>query len=112
MARFRYIGNRLFLRLDPTLLITTNGRRAVFGEKEGTIITRLTYHRYNASYLNSLLFWISRFAEGKDSFSLAQGKIVVSAKPVESKINIGILSDRPVAEPPTEIPVEIEEDSP
>jgi hypothetical protein len=112
MARFRYIGNRLFLRLDPTLLITTDGRRAVFGEKEGTIITRLTYHRYNASYLNSLLFWISRFAEGKDSFSLAQGKIVVSAKPVESKINIGILSDRPVAEPPTEIPVEIEEDSP
>lgn len=111
IARFRYLGNRIFLRLDPTLIITANGRKAIFGAKEGTIITRLTYHRYNASFLNSLLFWISRFSEGKDIITLAQGKITVSARPVESTINIGILSDRPVAEPPHEIPVEIKEDT-
>jgi len=111
IARFRYLGYRLFLRLEPTLIITINGRKAIFGPKEGTIITRLTYHRYNASYLNSLLFWISQFAEGKDTITLAQGKFLVSARSVESKINVGILSDRPAKEPLEEIPVEIEEDS-
>jgi hypothetical protein len=82
----------------------------LFGAKEGTIITRLTYNRYNSSYLNSLLFWISRFARGRENIELARGKIIVSARPAESRINVGIVYDRPTAEPVWESPeVEIAE---
>jgi len=94
-AKFMYLGQRLFLRLVPTLVITDNGRDVI---TEGTIITRLIYNRYNSSYFNSLLFWISRFAEEKENIGLAGGKILVSAKPAESRVNAGILFDRPTAE--------------
>ncbi len=104
IGRFRYLGSKLLLRLTPTMQLTSDGRWAVFGPTEGTVITRLLYNRYNSSYLNSLLFWASKLAEGRASISLAQGKIHVFAKPVESKIDVGILSDRPTAEPIQEIP--------
>jgi hypothetical protein len=107
-ARFTYLGQRLFLRLVPTLVITNDGKEVI---TEGTIITRLIYNRYNSSYFNSLLFWISRFAEDKENVALAQGKILVSAKPAESKVNVGILFDRPTAELVEEVPnVEILEE--
>jgi len=104
VAPFTRIGDRLFLKLIPTIQLTNNGRKAVFGPREGTVITRLTYNRYNSSYLNQILFWISRLADAKQSIELAQGKILVSAKPVESPISVGILFDRPTAEPVQEIP--------
>jgi hypothetical protein len=94
-ARFTFLGGKLFLRLIPTLLITENGFDVV---QEGTIVTRLVYNRYNASYFNSLLFWVSRFAEEKENITIAEGEITISSKPVESKINVGIIFDRPAAE--------------
>jgi hypothetical protein len=103
-ANFTYLGNRLFLELSPTIQLTENGREAIFGEREGTVITRLTYNRYNSTYLNNILFWISRFAEGKDRVELAQGRVLVNAKPVESKLSVGILFDRPSGEPVQEMP--------
>jgi len=111
IARFTYLGGKLFMRLEPTLLITDDGHMAIFGSKEGTIITRLIYNKYNSSYLNSLLFWISKFAEGKENFFLAQGKIEVSAKPSTTDVTMGILSDKPTAELMQEVPdIQLEED--
>ncbi len=103
-ANFAYLGSRLFLELSPTIQLSEDGRRAIFGEREGTVITRLTYNRYNSSYLNNILFWISRFAQGREGVGLAHGKVLVSAKPVESKLSVGILFDRPSAEPVQEVP--------
>jgi hypothetical protein len=104
IAPFAYIGNRLYLKLMPTIQLTNNGREAVFGPREGTVITRLMYNRYNSSYLNQIFFWISKMADGKDNIELAQGTVLVLARPVESRINVGILYDRPTAEPVQEIP--------
>jgi hypothetical protein len=111
IARFTCLDNRLVLRLSPTLQITYNGREALFGPKEGTVITRLTYNRYNAAYLNSLLFWIFKLSEGKENIALAKGRVLVSSKLVESRINAGIMFDRPAAEPVQETPeIEIGEE--
>ena len=110
-AVFTYLGNEMCLRLNPTIQLTSNGRKAVFGSREGTVITRLKYRWYNATYLTQLLFWIWRLAEGKDSFSLAQGRVVVSAKPIVAGIGVGILHDRPMSEPLQMVPeVELEEE--
>jgi hypothetical protein len=80
-------------------MLTNDGWKPTFGPKEGTVITRLTYNRYNDSYLNNLLFWISRFSEGKEEISLSNGQLIISAKLLDTKINVGILHDRPTAEP-------------
>ncbi len=104
IAHFVSLEDRLFLALNPTIQLTNDGMRAIFGQDEGTVITRLTYNRYNSSYLNSLLFWISKLAGGQDAISLAQGGVKVSTKTMESRIGVGIMSDRPAAEPTFEIP--------
>ena len=98
-ANFIYLGKDLLLQVNPTVQLTSDGRNAVFGSREGTVITRLVYNWYNATYLNQMLFWIWRLAEGKDAFSLAQGRVVVSAQPVQAGIGVGILHDRPTSEP-------------
>lgn len=110
IARLATFGERMFLRLSPTIQLTEDGREAIFGPKEGTVITRLTYNRYNSSYLNSLLFWISRLADGKGTISLANGAVKVFTRPVETMADVGIIFDRPVSEPIQEAPeIQIEE---
>ena len=70
-------------------------------------MTRLSFEAHEL--LAHRLFWISIFTNNKAELLLAQGKVAVSDKPVESRVGIGILADRPVAEPLQEIPhIEIE----
>ncbi len=112
VARFTQLDDRLYLMLTPTLQLTEDGHHAIFGQREGTVITRLTYNRYNSSYLNSLLFWIFKLAKGLESIPLAGGKVLVSAEPAVSKLPVGILSDRPASEVMEETPeIEIEEET-
>lgn len=105
IANFTFLDSLPFLRLSPSLLLTEDGRQTIFGSKEGTVITRLTYNRYNSTFLNNLLFWISRISGGAEKIELAQGKVVLLAKLCESKIDAGILSDRPTAEELQEEPI-------
>lgn len=109
-ARFARFGERIFLRLSPTIQLTENGSEAIFGPKEGRIITRLTYNRYNSSYLNSLLFWAYKFSEGKQSIELSNGAVNVAASLASTVINTGIVYDRPTSDILQDTPgVEIEE---
>ena len=103
-AKFIQIGDEIVLRLNPSLQLSSDGRKAVFGQREGTVITRLIYRWYNATYLTQLLFWIWRFAEGMESFSLAQGRVVVAATPIRAGMAVGILHDRPTNEPLESVP--------
>jgi len=97
-AKFTSLQNHLYLRLNPTIRITEDGRKTISGEKEGTIITRLLHNKYNADYLNSVLFWIQKLANGKAALYLADGQIVVSTNPVETDIEVGIRADVPPSE--------------
>jgi hypothetical protein len=98
IAHFTQLDNKLFLVLKPTIQLTEDGQKAIFGAEEGTVITRLVYNKYNSSYYNNILFWAYKLSEGRSVFSIADGKIVISAKPVESKINVGISWDKPSSE--------------
>jgi len=100
---FTVIGNKIFLRLSPTLMLTGDGVSPSIGEKEGAVLTSLLHNRYNQAYLNSVLFWISQFSQGRDAITLAHGRISVSSQPTESKVNAGILADRPTSEETPEI---------
>jgi hypothetical protein len=92
--------------------LTDDGRRAIFGAKEGTVITRLTYNKYNSSFLNSILFWVYILAEGGDQIAIAGGEVKIVAKPKSSIVEVGILSDKPASETMLESPeIEVEEPS-
>jgi hypothetical protein len=95
---FTIIANRIFLRLSPTLMLTGDGVSPSIGEKEGAVLTSLLHNRYNQAYLNSVLFWIYQFSQGRDVVALAHERVSVSSQPTESKISAGILSDRPTSE--------------
>lgn len=97
-ARFTSLHNQIYLILSPTIQITEDGKNAIFGEKEGTIITKLTHNKYNSNYLNSLLFWIQKLAKGNDTLSLSDSKILISTHPVKVDINVGIRADIPPSE--------------
>ncbi|MDH2901863.1 MAG: hypothetical protein PXY39_12920, partial [archaeon] len=105
IANFTFLESRLYLRLTPSILLTEDGQRTIFGSKEGTVITRLTYNRYNATFLNNLLFWVSRISGGAETMQLAHGKVIVAARLTEMKIDAGILADRPTSEEFQEEPI-------
>jgi hypothetical protein len=112
-AKFLWLETSLVLRLTPTFAITSDGERPLIGHREGTIITRLTNRIHNRGYLNSLLFWISVLSEsaGGDHIELAGRVVHIDCKPVESRIGVGIQSDRPVSEQKEVVTGEDEESS-
>jgi len=90
---FIYINNKFYLRILPTFVITEDGRKPVSSFRFGTIITRLSYNKYNNAYLNTILFWIHQLGEG-DNIRI-KDYLIISNKPVELKTNVGILYDIP-----------------
>lgn len=90
------LGKKLFVKITPTFVITEDGKRVISGPEEGTIITRLSYNRYNSSYLNTILFWIHQLGEGKDV--KIQDYLEINSKPVSTKISRGIIFDIPSSE--------------
>ena len=87
---------KFYLRILPTFVLTDDGRNPTYGFKEGTVITRLSYDRYNDKYLNTILFWIHQLGDGKD---IKIGDyLVIDSKPVEAQVTVGIVFDIPSSE--------------
>jgi len=94
---------KFFLKILPTFILTKDGRRAIKGFTEGTVITRLSYNKYNDSFLNTILFWIYKLGNGDDI--MIRDYLSISSEPLKSGVNVGILFDIPS----TEFRLEIEE---
>jgi len=90
------IDDRFYLRLNPTMMITEDGKTPMIGMKEGAIITGQTYRVYNKQQLNNILFWINKFGDGGDVF--VTGDFVISNEPVQTSMEIGITWDIPTAD--------------
>lgn len=99
-------GN-FYLRILPTFVITEDGEYAISGFKEGTIITRLSYDKYNSNYLNNVLFWIYKLGDGND---IQIGDyLTISSEPLTTELPLGIIFDIPSSEFKLEIEEESEE---
>jgi len=61
LVAFHFIGTEMYLHILPKIVLTHDGYETTEGFREGTVKTRLSYDKYNDSFLNSILFWISRF---------------------------------------------------
>ena len=90
------LHGRFYLRLNLTMVITDDGRHISKDSRSGTIITRSSYNKYNNSFLNNILFWISKLGDGKDLFVVKD--FVISNEPVQTTINTGINWDIPTSD--------------
>jgi hypothetical protein len=93
---FEEISSAFFLQLNPTFVITIDGKQVLSGLREGTIITKLSYNKYNDSHLNNILFWINKFGNGEDVTILED--FVVSSEPIQVSVDYGISWDIPTTE--------------
>lgn len=90
------IGNKFYLRLNPTMMITEDGKIPRIGLKEGAIITRHAYRIYNKQYLNNILFWINKLGNGDDIY--VEKNFVISNEPIQTSMEIGITWDIPTTD--------------
>lgn len=97
-------GNKFYMRILPGFIITEDGKHTLSDATIGTIITRLSYNRYNSQYLNNVLFWIHQLGENKDI--TIQDYLTISKKPIQLECSKGIIYDIPSSE----FSLEIEED--
>jgi hypothetical protein len=90
------IDETFYLRLNPTMMITEDGKKPLIGMKEGAIITGQTYRIYNKQQLNNILFWINKLGDGNDVFVIRDFEI--SCEPVHTSMEIGISWDMPTSD--------------
>ena len=90
------IGDEFFLQINPTFIISIDGKQVISGLKEGTIITKLSYNKYNDAHLNNILFWSNKLGNGDDIKILDD--FIVSCDPVKTSIKFGISWDIPTTE--------------
>lgn len=95
-ASFIRLGNNIFLEITPTFILTEDGKHPIYGFNEGTILTRLSYNRYNNIYLSNVLFWVHQLGEGKKIAIMDY--IEIDPKPITANLPVGILFDMPSSE--------------
>lgn len=96
-SNFVQIGKgKFFLKILPTFIITEDGTHVIKGQKEGTIITRLSYNKYNSDFLNTILFWVYQLGDGKDI--IINDYLSISSEPLAFDTEYGIIFDIPSSE--------------
>jgi len=94
-VHFVQVGEKLYLRLTPTYVLTWDGRKVRRGEQEGTVITSLSHDDYNALYLRNLFFWVSKLGGADGRIRVLNRRIEINAEPCFSRVEVGIRADRP-----------------
>ena len=95
-ARITKIGDKFYLMLNPTMIITSDGKTPITGMREGAIITGQTYRIYNKQQLNNILFWINKLGDGNDILVINNFEIL--SEPVQTSMEIGISWDIPTTD--------------
>lgn len=91
---FLWLGDKVYLRMEPGFLLTEDGRRPLHGPAQGRVLTSLEswLSSLNGGYLRSVLYWGSVFVSGLDRMKLAPG-LDFDRRPLETKVPVGIRED-------------------
>lgn len=95
-ATIMRIGGDLYLCLNPTMVVTTDGKTPTTSIEARAFITSQSYGIYNKQQLNEILFWINKLGGGWD-VSAGHG-LTISREPVQAAAETGIAWDIPVAD--------------
>lgn len=92
-VQFLIIGDNLFLKLAPSIVLTSDGRHVRRGTLEGNVITSLLHDEYNNTYLRNLFFWMSKLSDNEGRLRFLDGELEVESLPVKTSIECGLRSD-------------------
>ena len=92
------IGTKFYLKILPEIILTHDGYETIQSFREGLVKTRLSYNQYNDTFLNLVLFWISRFKSTEGKSVDINGRINASPEPITIALDVGLRSDRPSEE--------------
>jgi hypothetical protein len=93
--RFKRLGDRFFLMIEPTYFFTTDGETAFAGQKMGRMVMMWAGRQKNPDILRNFVFWAKTIAKGNQQLRIDTGAepIVVSGIPALAIASVGIASD-------------------
>ncbi len=87
---FVNLKGRFYMRILPTFAITSDGKKSISDPSVGSIITRLSYNKYNDSYLSTVRFWAQKLITEDQSIKIMD-YLEIATAPTSSKLPVGIL---------------------
>jgi hypothetical protein len=93
--RFKRLGDRFFMAIEPTYFFTTDGETAFAGQKMGRMVMMWAGRQKNPDILRNFVFWVKTIAKGSQRLQIETGAqpIAVSGIPALAVANVGIASD-------------------
>ena len=93
--RFKRLGDRFFLMIEPTYFFTTDGETPFAGQKMGKMVMMWAGRQKNPDILRNFVFWAKTIAKGTRQLRIETGAepILVSGVPALAIANVGIASD-------------------
>jgi hypothetical protein len=93
--RFRLLGDRYFLVIEPTYLFTSDGEHPLGGQQMGRMVMMWGGRQKNPDILRNFVFWAKAIAKSQRQIKIETGgdPIVVSGIPASSLVNVGIPAD-------------------
>lgn len=93
--RFKRIGERFFLMIEPTYLFTSDGSQPLAGQEMGKMVIMWSGKQRNPDILRNFLFWAKTIARNQRMIEIetAGSPIVISAIPALTVTNQGISAD-------------------
>ena len=90
------LGKQLFVQINPTWVLTSDGKNPMGGKDVAKTINRWQNAERNAAVLRHNKFWTSMLSQGKKFMKIYAGDqiLVVDANPAVVKMPVGILNDQ------------------
>ncbi len=90
--KFKRVGERVFLLVEPTYLFTSDGEVPLEGQSTGRLSMMWGGRQKNVDILRNFVFWAKAMARSQSSIRIETGStpIMISAIPATTKMNIGI----------------------
>jgi hypothetical protein len=94
-ANFVHLPLGLFLRLEPTWLLTTDGKVPRGGPRVGPVLSHWLNQERNGQILRSIRFWSLVLSRGQSEISIPTGQqpIRVALTPARGLLGFGIICD-------------------
>ena len=94
-ANFIHLPMGLFLRVEPTWLLTTDGRVPRGGPRVGPILSRWLNQERNGQILRSVRFWALVLARGQREIRMPTGQepVRIGLTPARGLMGYGIMAD-------------------
>lgn len=93
--KFERLGNRFFIKLEPTYTFTENGETPLAPKATGKLAIRWSGQQRNDTIVRNLLFWTKLIAKNQKEFAIPTGgeDILISGVPASARTERGIETD-------------------